>query len=80
MEIKNIFFYSIDCDLWNFILECSSVLIHFINNEAVDKPNYIWTVKEKRKVHLGFQDEYLMTNALSTRDFFHAFKFSMTKV
>lgn len=42
-ERINIFVDVIDNDLWNFILDDPFVHIHFVNNEVVDKSNYLWT-------------------------------------
>lgn len=78
-ERIKIYFDSIDCDLLNFVLNGPFVLIHFINNEAIYKPIYIWTIEEKRNVLLGFQSKYLMTSALINRELFHVYKCSMTK-
>lgn len=77
-ERIKIFFYSIDFDLWNFILNGPFVLIYFINNELVDKPNYLKPQK-KGKVQLHFQAKFLMTNPLRTRELFLAFNCKKSK-
>lgn len=61
-ERIQIFFYSIVSDKCSFILNGPFVHIHFVINEVVDKPNYLWTTYEKRKVKLEFQAMYLMTD------------------
>lgn len=54
MERKNIQFF-IDSDLWNFVLDYRFVHIHFVNNEVVDKSNYLWTREEKKECNLSFK-------------------------
>lgn len=49
MGRENTNIFSIDCGLWNFVLDGHFYPNHFINNEAIDKLNYLWTTKENRK-------------------------------
>lgn len=41
------YFDSVDC-----YLDCPFILIHFVNNEVVNKPKYLWITKDKIKVQL----------------------------
>lgn len=50
---KRDFFYSIDCDLWNYVVNDSFVPTFFYN-EVVNKHINMWTIDGKIKVQQEF--------------------------
>lgn len=62
--IFRIFLESINNKLWKTIFKCPFIPTHQINDEVVDKPNFLWTKEEKTKFKIHFKTKSFITRGV----------------
>ena len=48
-----VFIQSFYIELWETIISCPFVPTQHVNDEVVDKPDFVWTMQDKRKFEIG---------------------------
>lgn len=59
-----IFIQNFDFESWKTIINGLFIPTHHINREVVDKPNFIWTIMEKRKSKNDFKTNNFLVISL----------------
>lgn len=50
-----IFIHSFDFELWELITNGPFISTHHINEELIDKPDFLWTIEKKIKFEIDFK-------------------------
>lgn len=60
-----IFIQSIILRLWETIINGPFILTHYVNSEVVDKPIFLWTKEDKRKIEFDFKVKNFLVISLN---------------
>lgn len=68
-----------DFSLCETIINTLFLSTHLINDKVVDKSNFLWTTKEKRKFEIHFKTKNLLTMSLDEIELFYVHNCNSTK-
>lgn len=74
-----IFIQSNSFELWETIINDVFIPTHQIDGEVVDKPDSLWTVKEKIKIKMDFKDNNFLVMTLDDIELLYIYNYKTAK-
>lgn len=75
----NIFIQSRNLELWETLINSLFIPTHLVKGEVEDKPNFLWTVKEKRKFKIYFKTKIFLLVVLDDGELLYVYNCNTVK-